>query len=203
MFLLRKDGNKKLNNFLKVEEKGITLVSLIVIIAVTLILAAVTIRISSTNGGMVSKTKKGAKVYENTSVNESETMKEYGNYLKPNSYVPKAKAITFTATPLDWTKDDVKVTAATEESDYSIELKSKDSDWSVRKDNTITVTSNQQISARLKNRSNKYLEGVVTYEVKNIDKDAPDKTAPQLKATTNSITTTFKQKDSGSGVATV
>ena len=42
---------------------------------------------------------------------------------------------------------------------------------------------------------------MATYNVRNIDKDAPDKTAPVLKATTNSITATFEQKDDGSGIA--
>ena len=140
-------------------------------------------------------------MYQNASENESETLNDYARELKTFVDVPKATTIKFTPDVTGWTSGDVTVTAEAEDKDYEIELKSVDSDWSVRKDNKITVTSNQQITARLKNKVDKYSEDVATYNVTNIDKEAPDKTAPALSATTNSITVTFKQKDDISGIA--
>ena len=201
MFLISKNRKNKLNNKRSVKESAVSLISLIVTIIVLLILAAVTISISSGNRGIIDKTKKSVIIYENASVNESETMNDYARKLKTFVEVPKAASIKFTADIVGWTTKDVTITATSDDPNYEIELKSEDSDWSVRKDNKITVSKNQQINARLKNLVDKYSEDVATYNVTNIDKDAPDKTAPALKATTNSITVTFKQKDDGSGIA--
>ena len=201
MFSIIKKYKRNLNNICKIREKGVSLISLIVIIIVLLILAGVTIKISSGDSGLIKKTKKGVAMYQNASVNESETLNEYARKLKTFVEVPKAETIEFKADITGWTTKDVTMTATSDDPDYEIELKSEDSDWSVRKDNKITVSKNQQINARLKNLVDKYSEDVATYNVTNIDKDAPDKTAPALKATTNSITVTFKQKDDGSGIA--
>ena len=201
MFSIIKKYKRNLNNICKIREKGVSLISLIVIIIVLLILAGVTIKISSGDSGLIKKTKKGVAMYQNASVNESETLNEYARKLKTFVEVPKAETIEFKADITGWTTKDVTITATSDDPDYEIELKSEDSDWSVRKDNKITVSKNQQINARLKNLVDKYSEDVATYNVTNIDKDAPDKTAPALKATTNSITVTFKQKDDGSGIA--
>ena len=201
MFSIIKKYKRNLNNICKIREKGVSLISLIVIIIVLLILAGVTIKISSGDSGLIKKTKKGVAMYQNASVNESETLNEYARKLKTFVEVPKATTIKFTADIVGWTTKDVTITATSDDPDYEIEIKSEDSDWSVRKGNKITVSKNQQINARLKNLVDKYSEDVATYNVTNIDKDAPDKSAPALKATTNSITVTFKQKDDGSGIA--
>ena len=201
MFSIIKKYKRNLNNICKIREKGVSLISLIVIIIVLLILAGVTIKISSGDSGLIKKTKKGVAMYQNASVNESETLNEYARKLKTFVEVPKAETIEFKADITGWTTKDVTITATSDDPDYEIEIKSEDSDWSVRKGNKITVSKNQQINARLKNLVDKYSEDVATYNVTNIDKDAPDKAAPALKATTNSITATFKQKDDGSGIA--
>ena len=150
MFLISKNRKNKLNNKRSVKESAVSLISLIVTIIVLLILAAVTISISSGNRGIIDKTKKSVIIYENASVNESETMNDYARKLKTFVEVPKAASIKFTADIVGWTTKDVTITATSDDPDYEIELKSEDSDWSVRKDNKITVSKNQQINARLK-----------------------------------------------------
>ena len=74
----------------------------------------------------------------------------YARKLKTFVEVPKAETIEFKADITGWTTKDVTITATSDDPDYEIELKSEDSDWSVRKDNKITVSKNQQINARLK-----------------------------------------------------
>ena len=166
-----------------------------------LILAGVTIRIAGGNNGLIGKTKKSVALYENAASSESQTLDEYADEIKSYVDVPKAATISFSSNVTGWTNGNVIVTAKIDDPHYEIELKSDESDWAVRDKNKITVTYNQQISARIKNRVDKYSEDVATYAVTNIDKTAPDKTAPVLKSNTNSITVTFKQQDDGSGIA--
>jgi uncharacterized repeat protein (TIGR02543 family) len=201
MFSIIKKYKRKLNNISKISNAGVTLISLIVTIIVLLILAGITIRISGGNNGLIGKTKKGVALYENAASSESQTLDEYADEIKSYVDVPKAATISFSSNVTGWTNGNVIVTAKIDDPHYEIELKSDESDWAVRDKNKITVTYNQQISARVKNRVDKYSEDVATYAVTNIDKTAPDKTAPVLKSNTNSITVTFKQQDKGSGIA--
>ena len=203
MFSIVKNNKNKLNNKRRVKESAVSLISLIVTIIVLLILASIAIKISSGDAGVIKKAKKSASIYENTSEDESETMDDYARKLKKFVKAPRAENIEFKADITEWTTNDVTVTATSDDPDCEIELKSEDSDWSVRKDNKITVSRNQQINARLKNLIDKYSEDVATYNVTNIDRLAPTNTAPTATATTNSITVTNKQTDSGSGIVSI
>ena len=203
MFSIIKKYKRNLNNICKIREKGVSLISLIVTIIVLLILASIAIKISSGDAGVIKKAKKGASIYENTSEDESETMDDYARKIKKFVKAPRAENIEFKADITEWTTNDVTVTATSDDPDCEIELKSEDSDWAVRKDNKITVSRNQQINARLKNIMDKYSEDVATYNVTNIDRLAPTNTAPTATATTNCITVTNKQTDSGSGIVSI
>ena len=203
MFSIVKNNKNKLNNKRRVKESAVSLISLIVTIIVLLILASIAIKISSGDAGVIKKAKKGASIYENTSEDESETMDDYARKIKKFVKAPRAENIEFKADITEWTTNDVTVTATSDDPDCEIELKSEDSDWAVRKDNKITVSRNQQINARLKNIMDKYSEDVATYNVTNIDRLAPTNTAPTATATTNCITVTNKQTDSGSGIVSI
>ena len=203
MFLIIKKYNEKLSKICKNEEKGVTLISLIIIIIILIILATIAIRSSFGNKGIIKNARKSVKIYENTSLNELKMLNELDGQLKTYVDKPKATTIRFTADVTDWTNGDVTVTAQTIDIGFEIELKSEVSDWNVRENNAITVTSNQQISARLKNKEGKYSEDIATYNVTNIDKEGPTTTAPTAISTTNSITVTNKQTDNESGIASI
>lgn len=203
MFLIIKKYNEKLSKICKNEEKGVTLISLIIIIIILIILATIAIRSSFGNKGIIKNARKSVKIYENTSLNELKMLNELDGQLKTYVDKPKATTIRFTADVTDWTNGDVTVTAQTIDIGFEIELKSEVSDWNVRENNAITVTSNQQISARLKNKEGKYSEDIATYNVTNIDKEGPTTTAPTAISTTNSITVTNKQTDNESGIVLI
>ena len=64
------------------EDKGITLVALVVTIIVLIILAVVTLNIVLDNDGIINKTKEGAKEYENAQKEEQELLGEIKGYIE-------------------------------------------------------------------------------------------------------------------------
>ena len=64
------------------EEKGITLVALVVTIIVLLILAGITINIVLNNDGIINKTKQGAEEYENAQKEEQELLEGIEGYIE-------------------------------------------------------------------------------------------------------------------------
>ena len=64
------------------EEKGITLVALVVTIIVLMILAGVTLNIVLDNDGIINKTKEGAEEYENAQKEEQELLGEIEGYIE-------------------------------------------------------------------------------------------------------------------------
>ena len=64
------------------EDKGITLVALVVTIIVLIILAGVTLNIVLDNDGIINKTKEGAKEYENAQKEEQELLGEIEGYIE-------------------------------------------------------------------------------------------------------------------------
>lgn len=64
------------------KERGITLVSLVIIIIVLLILSAVTIKLVVGEEGLIQKTKDARNVYQKTEENESKKSNEYVQKLR-------------------------------------------------------------------------------------------------------------------------
>ena len=62
------------------EEKGITLVALVVTIIVLIILAGVTLNIVLDNDGIINKAKQAAEDYENAQREEQEILGQVENY---------------------------------------------------------------------------------------------------------------------------
>ena len=108
--------------------------------------------------------------------------------------------ITLTPDHNTWTNTDVKVTATTNQTGYTIQMST---DGKTFTDGTSkTLTSNGTVYARLRDSSNNY-GASATISISIIDKLAPTNTAPTVSTTTNRITITNKQVDqnaaSGSG----
>lgn len=66
------------------QQKGITLIALVITIVILLILAAVTITLSLGDGGLADKAKEGARNYNNAMQNESKLEQEALNYINNN-----------------------------------------------------------------------------------------------------------------------
>ena len=110
-----------------------------------------------------------------------------------------AGVITLTPDHTDWTNQDVKVTATTNQTGYTLQVSTDGTNYS--DGNIATLQANGKAYARLRDASNNYGEPT-SIEVKIIDKGMPTNTAPAMSTTTDTITATLKQTDALSGVDT-
>lgn len=67
------------------QQKGITLIALVITIVILLILAAVTITLSLGDGGLADKATEGAQNFEKAMQNESKLEQEALNYIRNNT----------------------------------------------------------------------------------------------------------------------
>lgn len=66
------------------QQKGITLIALVITIVILLILAAVTITLSLGDGGLADKAKEGTQNYDKAMQNEKKLEQEALNYINDN-----------------------------------------------------------------------------------------------------------------------
>ena len=112
----------------------------------------------------------------------------------------KGTNLTFTATPSSWTNGNVSVKVTTTITGYTLQTSKDGKTWGTT--NPLTYTANGTAYARLWDGTN--ASSVASTSITNIDKIAPTNTAPTATSTTNTITITNKQTDSGgSGIKTI
>ena len=90
-----KGGKKKMNNKSKnKQEKGITLIALVVTIVVLLILAGVSISLVLNNNGVISKAKEAKNRYAEAQTNEEKQLNEVSDWIKEAVYDPALDGVT-------------------------------------------------------------------------------------------------------------
>ena len=123
---------------------------------------------------------------------DQEDIDDYHNIILVKIGAPQSGAALYYKE--EWTNQDIRVYAKPPEGDYIVEMKTEESDgWQER--DTITVSKNQTVQARVINRFSKKASDITEKDVLYIDKVNPTTTAPTLSSTSNSVIVNFKQED--------
>ena len=179
------------------QNKGITMMVLVVTIIVMLILAGVSVAVFNPNTGLVTKSKKIVNGYEASQEIQATETDAVIESLKDRK--KRSTNITWAKSTSDWTNENVTVTAKANLSGYTLEISKDGKNWS--KNTTIEVSQyGEEVFARLMNNSNNEDVQYSNVQITNIDKQAPTNNAPTAKVvTTNKIEVENNQVESGSG----
>ncbi len=179
------------------QNKGITMMVLVVTIIVMLILAGVSVAVFNPNTGLVTKSKKIVNGYEASQEIQATETDAVIESLKDRK--KRSTNITWAKSNSDWTNENVTVTAKANLSGYTLEISKDGKNWS--KNTTIEVSQyGEEVFARLMNNSNNEDVQYSNVQITNIDKQAPTNNAPTAKVvTTNKIEVENNQVESGSG----
>ena len=193
---------------IKINNKGITLVALVITVIVLLILATVGIGAIVGEDGLITKAQEAAELYEQASRNEANAINEIFNMVnggnqggseEPTQPVIDATNtnVQFIYTPSTPTKGSVTVEITTT-TGYMIQYRKGETGNYSRYTGAFTVEENTAIYAKLANSSG-VTGGYITGNVQNIDKIAPNEFTPTIGTiTTNSIVVNARTEDTGS-----
>ena len=191
----------------KTNNKGITLVALVITVIVLLILAAVGIGAIAGEDGLITKAQEAAELYEQASRNEANAINEIFNMVnggnqggseEPTQPVIDAEGnVKFTYTPSTPTKGNVTVEISTT-TGYMIQYRNGETGNYSRYRGAFTVEENTAIYVKLANSSG-VTGGVATGNVQNIDKEKPNAFTPTIgEITETSIEVNASTTDTGS-----
>ena len=191
----------------KINNKGITLVALVITIIVLLILAGIGIGAIAGPEGLIAKARQAAEDYEQAAREEANAINEIfemanggteGGDEEPEQPVIDAEGnVQFKYTPSTPTRGNVTVEITTG-SGYQIQYRTGTSGNFSRYNGAFTVEENTVINVKLANSSG-ITGGVATGNVQNIDKIAPNAFTPTIgEITANSIVVNASTIDTGS-----
>ena len=193
---------------IKENNKGITLVALVITVIVLLILATVGIGAIVGEDGLITKAQQAAELYEQASRNEANAINEIFNMVnggnqggseEPTQPVIDATNtnVQFIYTPSTPTKGSVTVEIITT-TGYLIQYRKGETGNYSRYTGAFTVEENTVIYAKLANSSG-VTGGYITGNVQNIDKVAPNAFTPTIgEITETSIEISASTIDTGS-----
>ena len=194
---------------IKINNKGITLVALVITVIVLLILASVGIGAIVGEDGLITKAQEAAELYEQVAREEANAINAIfemvnggtsgGESEEPEQPVIDATNtnVQFIYTPSTPTKGSVTVEITTT-TGYMIQYRKGETGNYSRYTGAFTVEENTAIYAKLANSSG-VTGGYITGNVQNIDKIAPNEFTPTIGTiTTNSIVVNARTEDTGS-----
>lgn len=175
--------------------KGITLIALVVSIIVLIILAGVSINLLVGNNGIIGNAKYAKNITEKEQLNEQKELNEIVEYMNYTERMEDfAKNITFNYSSKNWTNKNVTVTASTTLTNYKIQTSTDANTWG--DETSQTLSENGNVYARLVNTTVNSETEYVVATVDKIDKVKPVITS--VATTTNTIT--IKATDEASGI---
>ena len=191
----------------KTNNKGITLVALVITVIVLLILAGVGLGAIAGKDGLIAKAREAAELYEQASRKEANAINEIFNMVnggnQGESEEPEQPSIdaegnvNFIYTPSTPTNGNVTVEISTK-TGYQIQYREGTNENYQRYTGAFTVEENTAIYVKLANSSG-VTGGVATGNVANIDKIAPNPFTPTIgEITENSIEVNANTIDTGS-----
>ncbi len=154
----------------RIENKGITLIALVITIVIMLILAGITLGSALGENGLFTRAKEVVEKYKIAQEKEQEDLEQLEKYLggavgKDNPY------IEISHEPKEWTNKSVKVKIKNKKEELKLQYSENDGrDWKDYIDE-IEITENKKIYARLIDGEKVKEEEV--YAINNIDKILP------------------------------
>lgn len=156
--------------------KGISLIALIVTIVILLILAAITISLVLDKNGIIENSKNAINKANETDTKTTNILGDITNELKDqegdnNTDLVGNSMLGITATPRDWTNTKVTITVSKKENAPAGDIYVKQNNGAWVKGTKLTFTDNGYAYAKLQNGDTEVTS--LSYQVSNFDKTAP------------------------------
>ena len=181
-------------------EKGITLLALVVTIIILLILAGVTIGMVTGDNGLFKRTQVAVEMYKNAQEEEKKSLQDIEEYIIGGTVGEDDPNIEITQTPTEWTKEKVTVTIKSKNENWKIKYKEGEKGEWKDYEKEIEITENKEIYVRL--LEGEKVQGAERYKVENIDKLSPEKLEVEMTPGKTSVSIEVKEAEDAEATET-